>query len=70
MMLIDRAVLGDHERAQTLLREALESYAYIGMPRHIEMTPSPPRQGRPRIAGQPAVQVFVVIRRAKLSLRH
>ncbi len=38
MMLMDRAIPGDHERAQTLLREALESYTYIGMPRHIEMT--------------------------------
>jgi hypothetical protein len=38
MMLIGRAVPGDHERAQTLLREALESYTYIGMPRHIDMT--------------------------------
>ncbi len=37
MMLIDRAALGDRERAQTLLREALESYTQIGMPRHIEM---------------------------------
>jgi hypothetical protein len=38
MMLIARAVAGDHEIAQTLLREALASYASIGMPRHIEMT--------------------------------
>jgi tetratricopeptide (TPR) repeat protein len=38
MMLIDRAAPGDRERAQTLLREALETYAHIGMPRHIEMT--------------------------------
>jgi tetratricopeptide (TPR) repeat protein len=37
MMLIDRAAPGDREKAQTLLREALESYARIGMPRHIEM---------------------------------
>ena len=37
MMLIERAP-GDREKAQTLLREALETYAYIGMPRHIEMT--------------------------------
>jgi tetratricopeptide (TPR) repeat protein len=37
MMLIDRAAPGDREKAQTLLREALESYAQIGMPRHIEM---------------------------------
>jgi hypothetical protein len=38
MMLIDRAVAGDHEGAQTLLREAQESYTYIVMPRHIAMT--------------------------------
>jgi tetratricopeptide (TPR) repeat protein len=38
MMLIDRAAPGDREKAQMLLREALESYALIGMPRHVEMT--------------------------------
>jgi hypothetical protein len=38
MMLIDRAAPGDREKAQTLLKEALESYTQIGMPRHIEMT--------------------------------
>jgi hypothetical protein len=38
MMLIDRAAPGDREKGQTLLREALESYTRIGMPRHIEMT--------------------------------
>jgi tetratricopeptide (TPR) repeat protein len=38
MMLIDRAAPGDREKAQTLLREALETYTHIGMPRHIEMT--------------------------------
>jgi len=38
MMLIDRAAQGDREKAQTLLNEALESYAQIGMPRHVEMT--------------------------------
>jgi tetratricopeptide (TPR) repeat protein len=37
MMLMDRAALGDREKAQTLLREALESYTQIGMPRHIGM---------------------------------
>jgi hypothetical protein len=37
MMLMDRAAPGDRERAQTLVREALESYTQIGMPRHIEM---------------------------------
>ncbi len=38
MMLIDRAAKGDHEKAQTLLNEALQSYESIGMPRHLEMT--------------------------------
>jgi hypothetical protein len=38
MMLIDRAALGDREKAQTLLRGALENYTQIGMPRHIQMT--------------------------------
>jgi hypothetical protein len=38
MMLMDRATPGDREKAQTLLRGALESYTQIGMPRHIEMT--------------------------------
>jgi hypothetical protein len=38
MMLIDRATLHDRKKAQTLLREALETYTHIGMPRHIEMT--------------------------------
>jgi tetratricopeptide (TPR) repeat protein len=37
MMLMDRAAPGDRERAQTLLREALETYTHIVMPRHIEM---------------------------------
>jgi hypothetical protein len=37
MMLMDRAAPGDREKAQTLLREVLESYTQIGMPRHIEM---------------------------------
>ena len=37
MMLIDRAASGDREKAQTLLREALESYTQIGMPRHIDL---------------------------------
>jgi len=37
MMLIDRAAPGDREKAQTALKEALETYARIGMPRHIEM---------------------------------
>jgi tetratricopeptide (TPR) repeat protein len=38
MMLMDRAAPGDREKAQTLLREALESYTSIGMPRHGEVT--------------------------------
>jgi tetratricopeptide (TPR) repeat protein len=38
MMLIDRAAPGDREKAQTLLREALESYQRIGMPRHVNLT--------------------------------
>jgi hypothetical protein len=38
MMLLDRAVPGDREKARTLLSEALETYSHIGMPRHIEMT--------------------------------
>jgi hypothetical protein len=37
MMLIDRAAPRNSEKAQTLLREALETYTQIGMPRHIEM---------------------------------
>jgi hypothetical protein len=38
MMLLDRGAPGDREKAQTLLREPLETYTRIGMPRHIEMT--------------------------------
>jgi hypothetical protein len=37
MMLIDRAAPGDRDTAHALLREALETYVHIGMPRHIEM---------------------------------
>jgi len=37
MMLKDRAVPDDREKARTLLSESLESYTQIGMPRHIEM---------------------------------
>jgi hypothetical protein len=37
MMLTDRAVSGDREKAQTLLNQALQSYERIGMPRHIEI---------------------------------
>jgi hypothetical protein len=37
MMLKERAVPGDREKAQTLLGEALKTYTQIGMPRHIEM---------------------------------
>ena len=38
MMLMDRAAPGDREKAQILLREALETYTHIGMLRHVEMT--------------------------------
>jgi hypothetical protein len=38
MMLIDRDASGDRETAQTLIREALQTYTQIGMPRHVEMT--------------------------------
>jgi hypothetical protein len=40
MRLTDRAAPGDREKAQTLLREALESYTSIGMARHSEITPT------------------------------
>jgi len=38
MMLLDRAIPGDREKAQILLGEALESYTLIGMSRHMELT--------------------------------
>jgi hypothetical protein len=38
MMLMDRAVAGDREKARRLLTEALETYTGSAMPRHIEMT--------------------------------
>ena len=38
MMLIDRATPGDREEARRLLAEARETYARIGMPRHLDMT--------------------------------
>jgi tetratricopeptide (TPR) repeat protein/uncharacterized membrane protein len=38
IMLLDRAAIGDREKARMLLNEALHSYERIGMPRHIEMT--------------------------------
>jgi len=38
MMLLDRAAIGDRETARTLLKEALETYERIGMPRHVEIT--------------------------------
>jgi tetratricopeptide (TPR) repeat protein len=44
MMLMDRAAPSDREKAQMLLKEALESYTQIGMPRHVEMTQSLLRQ--------------------------
>ena len=37
MMLLDRGAPGDREKARTLIRDALETYTQIGMPRHIEM---------------------------------
>ena len=40
MMLLNRAASGDRGKARTLLNEALETYALIGMPRHVEMTRS------------------------------
>jgi predicted ATPase len=40
MMLRDRAEPADREKAQELLRQALETYTRIGMPRHIEMAQS------------------------------
>jgi tetratricopeptide (TPR) repeat protein len=38
MMLVNRAAPGDRKKAQKLLREALETYSSIGMPRHSEIT--------------------------------
>jgi hypothetical protein len=38
MMLLERAVPGDPEKAQSLLSEALDTYAVVGMPRHMELT--------------------------------
>ena len=38
MMLIDRFGVGDRDKVQTLLNEALQSYERIEMPRHVEMT--------------------------------
>jgi hypothetical protein len=37
MMLIDRGAADDREKGRALLRETLESYKQIGMPRHVEM---------------------------------
>jgi hypothetical protein len=37
MMLLDRAALGDREKARSLLGKAGEIYAQIGMPRHLEI---------------------------------
>jgi tetratricopeptide (TPR) repeat protein len=37
MMLLDRAAPGDHERARTLVGEALDLYTRIGMRRHAEV---------------------------------
>jgi hypothetical protein len=38
MMLMERSAPGDREKARTLFSEALETYAHIGMPCHIEIT--------------------------------
>jgi tetratricopeptide (TPR) repeat protein len=38
MMLLDRAALGDRERARTLVREALRIYTQIGMRQHIALS--------------------------------
>jgi hypothetical protein len=38
MMLLDRSAPGDRERAMTLVREALNFYARIGMARHQELS--------------------------------
>ena len=38
VMLVDRAARGDREKAQTLLREALETYTHIGMPLSLPKT--------------------------------
>lgn len=38
MMLIDRSARGDREKAQRLLREAIEAYDRIGMCRHSDLT--------------------------------
>ena len=40
MMLIDRAAVRDREKAKTLFGEEVETYAQIGMPRHVEVTRS------------------------------
>ena len=36
-MLIDRNGPGDHDKARTMLREALDMYQAIGMPKNVEM---------------------------------
>lgn len=36
-MLIDRAEAGDHDKARTLLGEAVEMYRTIGMPKYVEL---------------------------------
>ena len=38
MMLLDRAARGDRDKARGMLSEALESYARVGMRRHVELT--------------------------------
>ena len=36
-MLLDREAPGDHDKARTLLGEAIDQYRTIGMPKHLEM---------------------------------
>ncbi len=36
-MLLDRNEAGDHDKARTLLGEAIDQYRTIGMPKHLEM---------------------------------
>jgi hypothetical protein len=39
-MLLDRGNADDHERAQTMLMEALDTYRTSGMPLHAAMVPA------------------------------
>ena len=38
-MLLDRNASGDHDKARTMLGEAVKMYGAIGMPKHVEMAP-------------------------------